>query len=83
MKHFAKQQYIEDLDSKKEQKMKNIIKGNKNTEQNKSDAPIEKCVVCGAETPYIFSTPISQRKYYVEYSGQLCQGCYYNIYIKK
>lgn len=50
-------------------------------EQSKD--PIEKCVICGAETPYRFSTPISQREFYVEGSGQICQHCHYEIYIKK
>ena len=44
---------------------------------------IEKCVICGADTPYRFSTPISQREFYVEGSGQICRHCHYEIYIKK
>ena len=44
---------------------------------------IEKCVICGADTPYRFSTPISQREFYVEGSGQICIHCHYEIYIKK
>lgn len=63
--------------------MKNIIENIADTEQNKADDPIEKCVICGAETPYRFSTPISQREFYVEGSGQICQHCHYEIYIKK
>ncbi len=63
--------------------MKNINKIVKTTEQNNVDDPIEKCVICGADTPYRFSTPISQREYYVEGSGQICLHCHYNIYIKK
>lgn len=48
-----------------------------------SEDPIEKCVICGADTPYRFSTPISQRAFYVEGSGQICGNCHYEIYIKK
>ena len=56
-----------------ENKIKNVVE----TEQNKISDPIEKCVICGADTPYRFSTPISQRKFYVEGSGQICQHCHY------
>lgn len=31
------------------------------------------CILCGAETPYYFSTPIHLRNGYVEGAGQ---GCY-------
>ena len=59
------------------------IKRIADNEKNKVDDPIEKCVICGAETPYRFSTPISQREFYVEGSGQICVHCHYKIYIKK
>ena len=62
-----------------ENKIKNVVK----TEQNKTNNPVEKCVLCGAEAPYRLSTPISQREFYVEGSGQICKKCYYEIYIKK
>lgn len=62
-----------------EEKIKNVVE----TEQNKVDDPIEKCVVCGADTPYRFSTPISQREFYIEGAGQICRHCHYEIYIKK
>jgi DNA-directed RNA polymerase subunit RPC12/RpoP len=64
-------------------KMKNVIDNAEETEQNKADDPYEKCVICGADTPYRFSTPITQRKYYVKGSGQICQHCDYKIYTKK
>ena len=43
---------------------------------------IEKCVMpsCGKETPYSIQTPISQRLYYVEGAGQLCEPCYKMTY---
>ncbi len=62
--------------------MDNIIKNVADVEQNEID-PIEKCVICGAGTPYRRSTPISQREFYVEGSGQICRHCHYKIYIKK
>ena len=62
-----------------ENKIKNVVE----TEQNKANDPIEKCVICGADTPYRFSTLISQREFYVEGSGQICERCHYEIYIKK
>lgn len=63
--------------------MKNIVGNVADTEANKANDPIEKCVFCGADTPYRFSTPISQRNFYVEGSGQICERCHYEIYIKK
>jgi hypothetical protein len=38
--------------------------------------PKEKCVVCGAETPYEFETHIDFRTGYVEGVGQHCIRCY-------
>lgn len=35
----------------------------------------EPCVVCGLPTPYMPSTPISERFGYVEGVGQLCSVC--------
>jgi hypothetical protein len=32
------------------------------------------CVICGAESPYYFSTPIDQRFGYIEGAGQGCFG---------
>ena len=39
----------------------------------------ELCVVCKKETDYDFSTPVEQRKYYVEGCGQLCEECYADL----
>jgi hypothetical protein len=63
--------------------MKNTIKNVEETKLNTANDAIEKCVICGADTPYRFSTPISQRAFYVEGSGQICQECHYEIYSKK
>lgn len=59
--------------------MENVTKN----EQNTASDTKEKCVVCGAETEYMFSTPISEREYYIEGAGQLCPKCHYNLYVKK
>lgn len=40
----------------------------------------ERCVMCGRFTPYKRSTPISDRKYYIEGAGQLCKRCYEKTY---
>ncbi len=40
----------------------------------------EKCIRCGRETIYEFSTPVTLRRYYVEGSGQLCEECFYEMY---
>ncbi len=36
---------------------------------------LERCVVCGAETPYPQSTPVGLRADYIEDAGQLCCRC--------
>ena len=59
--------------------MENTLK----TKKHATNETKEKCIVCRAETPYNFNTPIAERKYYIEGSGQLCENCYYSIYIKK
>ena len=43
-------------------------------EQNQKN-PIEKCVICGAETAYRFNDHIDYRFNYVEGAGQLCVKC--------
>lgn len=43
-------------------------------EQNQKN-PIEKCVICGAETAYRFNDHIDYRFNYVEGAGQLCEKC--------
>ncbi len=43
----------------------------------------EKCILCGKETEYINNTPIEDRQFYIEGAGQLCQNCYYDLYIKQ
>lgn len=40
----------------------------------------EQCVLCGRETDVEISRPVSQRNYYVEGGGQLCEECYYEVY---
>ena len=39
---------------------------------------MEKCVLCGDETPYNTNTHIDFRYGYVEGTGQLCRICYNN-----
>ena len=43
-------------------------------EQNQKN-PIEKCVICGADTQYRFNDHIDYRFNYVEGAGQLCTKC--------
>ena len=43
----------------------------------------DKCVSCGKETEYTKTTHIDQRKNYIVGAGQLCPGCYEEIYNKK
>ena len=63
--------------------MKNIIENVADTQQSAVFDYMEKCVICGSETPYRVSTPINQREFYVEGAGQVCQKCYYECYIRK
>lgn len=50
--------------------------------QKGDDVLMEKecCVRCGQETPYDIQTPVTQRLYYIEGSGQLCPNCYRILY---
>ena len=41
---------------------------------------IEKCVRCGKETQNDESTPVMERRYFVEGSGQLCEECWRRVY---
>lgn len=52
---------------------------NKEKEKEKMEEK-DRCVLCGKETEYLRSTPIDQRKYYVEGCGQLCEDCFDGIY---
>lgn len=40
----------------------------------------EKCVLCGGNSGYKFCTPIEQRQFYLEGSGQLCKKCFDEVY---
>ena len=40
----------------------------------------ELCIRCGKPTIYNSDTPVSDRLYFIEGSGQLCQSCYEVIY---
>ena len=37
--------------------------------------PIEKCVICGEDTPYRFNDHVDHRFNYVDGAGQLCLKC--------
>lgn len=43
---------------------------------------IEKCIRCNKPTPYDIDYPITQRHYYIDGSGQLCQSCYEVLYVR-
>ena len=40
---------------------------------------MERCVLCWRLTDVPKSTPISQRKAYIQGAGQLCDSCYYAL----
>ena len=51
---------------------------------NKDSKPeFDHCVLCGVRTKYTPDTPISRRVGYVCGSGQLCPGCWRDVYIKQ
>ena len=41
----------------------------------------ELCIRCGKPTPYDINTPITVRRYFVEGAGQLCEECFYILYL--
>ncbi|MBP3313283.1 MAG: hypothetical protein J6K84_01290 [Oscillospiraceae bacterium] len=41
----------------------------------------ETCVVCGRKTATPKTRPLSRRQYYVEGCGQLCEGCYVELFL--
>ena len=41
---------------------------------------IEKCIRCNKSTPYDINYPITQRHYYIDGSGQLCEECWNALY---
>lgn len=45
-------------------------------------AKLDKCVLCGTDTPYTESTHIDYRNFYVEGCGQLCGECWSKVYDK-
>lgn len=49
-----------------------VLEQENKTKQNEYD----KCVICGKETPYLRSTHVDMRYYYIQGSGQLCEDCY-------
>ena len=65
--------------NKKESKMKD--KGY--TEEHTKlwmDSVKDKCVMCGATTPYTKDTHIDERLHYIEGAGQMCKDCHTKIY---
>lgn len=43
----------------------------------------DKCAYCGCDTGIPKDTPISNRKYYIQGSGQLCNKRYTELYVHK
>jgi hypothetical protein len=41
---------------------------------------VDICVRCGKETTYPKTLPITNREYYVEGAGQLCEKCFLETY---
>ena len=48
----------------------------------KTKDEVDKCITCGADTPYTINTHIDMRLYYIEGAGQLCKKCFEEIHKK-
>lgn len=41
---------------------------------------MERCVLCSCKTAVPKNRPVTERKYYIQGAGQLCEECYYRVY---
>lgn len=48
-----------------------------------NNSPYERCINCGTELDILKTTPIELREHYIIGSGQLCQSCFCDSYVKK
>lgn len=48
----------------------------------KNDSPYERCILCGKSTKILKVTPIEDRQFYIYGSGQMCQSCYFSVYVR-
>lgn len=49
--------------------------------QDQADA-YERCVCCHRRVGILKDTDIEFRPFYIEGAGQLCYGCYYELYVR-
>lgn len=42
----------------------------------------DKCVLCGRDAGVPADMPVSERKNYVKGCGQLCEDCFYRLYLR-
>ncbi len=42
----------------------------------------DKCIWCNCDTPYHKEENVDNRYYYVDGAGQLCEGCWNEVYKK-
>lgn len=50
------------------------------TDQASEGSEMEQCVLCRRMTDVRKSQPVTERKYYIQGAGQLCEACYYRVY---
>lgn len=43
----------------------------------------EHCILCGKLTETAKDQPVSEREHYIEGAGQLCRGCFKEIYMPR
>lgn len=53
---------------------------NEDKKGQKRNSRMERCVLCGRILNVSVDLPISERKTYVETSGQLCEECCWEVY---
>ena len=52
-----------------------LLMGKRNDAGHVFEDEFERCVVCGAQTPFRRSTPVELRTGYIQGAGQLCRRC--------
>ena len=50
------------------------------SKESATESSHERCVICGKRIEYGKNDPISERHFYVEGAGQLCNQCFHDVY---
>lgn len=74
---MTRKKAISETEKKKRQSIARSLKKKGRGKESQSDI----CVFCGCDTGVSKNMPISLRKNYIRGSGQLCEKCYFNLYV--